>query len=637
MSHLINKITHNIEMTCTIMSGIAIILGLITSHFVHAFVSNSFFILAFLIGGYFSAKEGFNDLVIRHHLNVDILMLLATIGAALIGYWLEGALLIFIFSLSESLETMALSKSKEAITALLKLTPDIAHVIDATGTISDQETHSLAIGTSLLVKKGEAIPIDGVLTKGNALIDESAVTGEPLPVEKIIGDDVIGGTINVAEAFQMTVTVEKKDSLFAKVIQLVTDAEQNQTKTASFIEKIENSYVKVILMAVPIFIGVMPLLAGWTLAQSFYRGMILLTVASPCALIASAAPATIATISRGTKNGVLFKGGEVLDQIEQLNAIVFDKTGTLTEGKPTVTEQYYRHETHQSIVQSLIKTAEMHSTHPIAMAFMDTFDAIPTISLDSLHDATGQGFIIDMQHHQWRIGKSNFVLTTESQLTPNELHFVNNLNRKGMTLIYVSQDGELEAIFGLSDQIKQESRAVIHALHQHQIRTIMITGDHLASAQYIAEQIGIDDVIADCLPQDKAAHITRLQAQYGTIGMVGDGINDAPALALANVSVAMGSGTDIAMEASDIVLMHDDLSQIPFTIRLTKQMKSIVTMNIIFSLSVIVLLILSNLVEAINLPIGVIGHEGSTILVILNGIRLLMFEKSTSRSGNSIK
>lgn len=623
MKKLFNWIKGHPEMTMTIISGVLIIIGILLEHQQLNSLAYAIFIVAFIIGGYHSAKEGLTALFVERQLNVDILMLLATIGAGIIGYWLEGALLIFIFSLSESLEVMAMNKSYNAIASLMSLTPEVARRYQANGAIEEVATERLRVGDRVQVRKGEAVPIDGTLLSERAIINEAALTGEPLPVEKIIGDALIGGTINQAESIDMTVSVENENTLFAKVIRMVKEAQSSPSHTASLIAKIENTYVKIVLLAVPLFILGVYFLAGWTFTEAFYRGMVLLTVASPCALIASATPATLAAISRAAGNGILFKGGSSLDNTTRVKAIVFDKTGTLTEGKPSVAQAYYRREELAPQIDAVVKSVELHSTHPIAAALVHYLRDVSTVSVADMQDLTGYGMVVNALEGEWQIGKASFVLP-KAPLDSAEQATVQALESQGMTLVYVAYNQELVAYYALSDQLKKDSHMTIQALKTMGIRTIMLTGDRERTAHYIANQLGIDEVRANCLPADKATVIKELQAQYGEVAMVGDGVNDAPALALATVGIAMGSGTDIAMETADVVLMQDDLMQIPFSIRLSKRTQRIVLQNITFSLAVIACLITANVFQLINLPLGVIGHEGSTILVILNGLRLLM-------------
>jgi Cd2+/Zn2+-exporting ATPase len=621
-------IKQNREMTLTIISGCLIVIGFILNIQGHQAAVPTF-IVAFMIGGYFSFLNAYHDLVKEKKLNVDVLMILAAIGASIIGYWMEGALLIFIFSLAESLEAMSLAKTSAAISELMKVTPDVARKYTTNGEIVETPTTALAIGDRLQVRKGEAIPIDGQLDDFVAVVNEAAITGEPLAVTKYHGDDLIGGTINEEAAFDMTVTVEDQDTLFSKIIRMVEEAQASPSKTDSKIQQIEDTYVKVVLVAVPLFILLMPLLFHWSWEEAFYRGMVLLTVASPCALVASVAPANLSTISRSAKNGILFKGGDVIDRTTDVQAVVFDKTGTLTEGQPEVVNQYYHDETLKPLIDQLVKSAETSSTHPIATAFLNALPDVQTIPLHRLEDITGKGFSFAYNEKTWRIGNRQFALNEKgvSALSSSENEQVLQLEAAGKTVIFVSEEGQFQAYYALADRLKKEAKETIRFLHDLNIQTVMLTGDEERTANNIAQEIGIDDVRANLLPQEKATIIKDLQKEYGHVAMVGDGINDAPALATSDIGFALGSGTDVAMETADVVLIQDDLLQIPFSLSISKRTEKIVLQNIIFSVTVIILLIISNLLQTINLPLGVIGHEGSTILVILNSLRLLRYRK----------
>ncbi|SYZ79188.1 heavy metal translocating P-type ATPase [Trichococcus shcherbakoviae] len=614
----------NKAMIATMISGILIILGIVLQWQSFDTAAAIIFVLSFIIGGYKQAKEGFIDTFENKHLNVDILMVLAAVGASLIGYWMEGALLIFIFSLSGSLEEYATEKSTQAITALMNIVPEIAKRINPDGSIEDVAVKDLKVGDTLLVPKGASIPIDGTIASGQGLIDEAAISGESVPVEKTVGDDIFGSTINLSEALTMTVSKESKDTLFAKIIRMVEEAQKTPSKTASFINCIENTYVKIVLIFVPVMIAVFYFLLDWGWNESFYRGMVLLTVASPCALVASATPAVLSAISNAAKRGILFKGGIAIENFSAMDCIAFDKTGTLTEGKPVVTEASYLTGTDEKHIMSVVYALEHSSTHPIASALVQHLDTkeYEKSQMDSIQDLTGFGLAGEAFGSYWKIGKKTFVVTDEL----NEPPFVKEafaLQNEGKTVIYVSQDDKVVAYYALLDTPKSEAKDMIAFFKANGVHTIMITGDNEATGQTIGKQLGVDEIRANCLPEDKTTILKDLQAKYKLVGMVGDGVNDAPALANADIGIAMGEGTDIAMETADVVLMKSELDKLEYCYGLSKKLKKITMQNIIFSITVILILILSNLFQLINLPLGVVGHEGSTILVIMNSLRLL--------------
>lgn len=628
MKNRIEWIKQNTEMTLTIISGFLILTGFVLDAQNYIWTVPTF-IIAFVIGGYHSFLNAYHDLVVEKKLNVDVLMILAAIGASIIGYWAEGALLIFIFSLAESLEAMSMAKTSEAISELMKVTPDMARRYAEDGSIIEVATTDLKIGDRVQVRKGEAIPIDGHLNDLVAIVNEAAITGEPLAVTKYTDDELIGGTINEEAVFDMTVSVEDQDTLFSKIIRMVEEAQDSPSKADSKIQQIEDTYVKIVLAAVPLFIIAMPLLFHWSWEEAFYRGMVLLTVASPCALVASVAPANLSAISRATKNGILFKGGDVIDRATDIQAVIFDKTGTLTEGKPEIVSRFYHEDSEQLLINQLVKSAETSSTHPIATAFLNALPDTPVIPLMDLKDITGKGFEFTYKQATWRIGNRPFTLAENKQsvISLAENNRILQLEAEGKTVIFVSRNGYFKAFYALADILKKEAKETIERLHELDIQTIMLTGDEERTANYIADGIGIDDVRANLLPQDKASIVKELQDEYGSVAMVGDGINDAPALATADIGFALGSGTDVAMETADVVLIQDDLLQIPFSLSIANRTNRIVMQNIVFSITVIVLLIIFNLMQTINLPLGVIGHEGSTILVILNSLRLLRYRE----------
>jgi Cd2+/Zn2+-exporting ATPase len=607
-------------MIATILCFLLMILGFILEKTdnSYAFIS---YLLAIFFGGYKQTKEGLLDTIKNKHLNVDLLMALAAIGACIIGHWFEGAMLTFIFCLSGALEEYATNKSKKEISSLMNLQPKIALLVNQSGEAIETSVNALQIGDTVLVPKGSSIPIDGVLVSASSSIDESAITGESIPVEKGQNDELFGGTLNLGEAFTMTVTKTSDDSLFSKIIRLVDEAQNTPSKTASFIEKIENIYVKIVLIAVPLMIFIPYVFLGWSWAESFYRGMVLLVVASPCALVASATPATLAAISNGARNGVLFKGGIYLENLAALKAISFDKTGTLTQGMPIVTDAVFLEKSDEAI--NMLVTMERQSTHPLAQALMNRFEGQYTMIYEQLavKDITGFGMAAAKDGNHWQIGKGSF--NEHTVFDEHMQKMIDRLHEEGKTVIYLYKNEQVIAYFGLLDVPKPEAKQVLHFFKEAGIHTTMVTGDHQKTALAVARELEIDEIHANCLPEEKTALILKQKEAYGINAMVGDGINDAPALANAAIGVAMGGGTAIAMDVADMVLMQNELKKLQMSYLLSKKLKRIVTQNICFSVAVILLLILSNFFQILSLPFGVIGHEGSTILVILNGLRLL--------------
>ncbi|MBO0441929.1 heavy metal translocating P-type ATPase [Candidatus Enterococcus ikei] len=590
------------------------------------------FILAIVFGGFKQTKEGLVDTVENKHLNVDLLMALAAIGACIIGNWFEGAMLTFIFCLSGALEEYTTNKSKKEISSLMNMQPETALLLNEQGKTTEVAVNQLQINDLVLVPKGASIPIDGILSIGASPIDEAAISGESVPVEKRKDDPLFGGTINLGEAITMTVTKNSEDTLFAKIIRLVDEAQNTPSQTAGFIEKLENIYVKIVLIAIPLMILLPYLFLGWSWNESFYRGMVLLVVASPCALVASATPATLAAISNGARNGVLFKGGVYLENLASLKAIAFDKTGTLTRGVPVITDATFL--TNKQEALNILVAMERQSSHPLAQAIVTRFDTEITDIYKQIEvkNIIGFGMETTIGSTTWCIGKSSF--NDQTTINKNLLDQIEQLQNDGKTVICLFENQEIVAYFGLLDVPKPEAKKVINYFKEAGIHTTMITGDHDKTAAAVASELEIDQIYANCLPEDKTILIKEQKEQYGMNAMVGDGINDAPALANAAIGVAMGEGTDIAMDVADMVLMQNDLEKLQMSHLLSKKLKRVVTQNIVFSTGIIVLLILSNFFQIINLPLGVIGHEGSTIIVILNGLRMLKtvsIEKSSTK------
>lgn len=623
----------NIDLTLTIICGLLIALGFIFETNDQLIVANVTFSLAIVIGGFESAKEGIDTFKDEHKFDANFLMILAAIGACIIGHFSEGAILIFIFSLSHSLEHYTESKSRDAISELMKMVPETARKYQKDGSIIEVETKDLKVGDRIQVPKGEMVPIDGELIGQEAYLNEASITGESMPVYKAENDLIIGGTLNVGDSFDILVSVENADTLMAKIVTMVDQAQNNLSDRESLIGKIEGVFVKIVLIFVPLFILLTPWLLKWDFQTAFYRGMVMLTVASPCALVASASPAKLSAISRAARQGMILRGGNVLDLSADIDTVVFDKTGTLTLGLPSVTNAYYVVTEEEELINRIVKSAEATSTHPIANAFMRQFQNVELLEPDKIENITGHGFKLIHKGQVWKIGNRKLILDPShgDEFTKLEEKYITAFEEAGSTIVFVTCNDQLMAFFGITDPVKEDSAATVAALHEQGIETYMLTGDAEKNSFYIAKQIGIDQVRPNLLPGDKLEIIKDLQAAGKKVLMVGDGVNDAPALAIADVGMAMGSGTDVAMETADIILVKNDLNRLPYMLAMAKQTSRIIKQNIFLSLSVILLLIVVNVLQVINLPLGVVAHEGSTIIVILNGLRMLTFGKSFAR------
>ncbi|ARI78373.1 heavy metal translocating P-type ATPase [Halobacillus mangrovi] len=617
-----SPIKDHAELIAALLSGLLVLIAWMGESYFTASTYVTLHIIAFVIGGFAKAKEGLEETVKEKELNVELLMILAAIGSASIGYWTEGAILIFIFALSGALETYTMNKSQKELSSLMSLQPEEALKVTEEG-YETTSVASLQISDLILVKPGERVPADGIITKGETSIDESAITGESVPVTKGLSKEVFAGTVNLNGSIVVEVTKKSTDTLFQKIITMVQSAQSEKTPSQLFIERFESTYVKVVLLVVGVMLFLPHFLFGWSWMDTIYRAMILLVVASPCALVASIMPATLSAISNGARNGLLFKGGVHLENLAHLQAIAFDKTGTLTKGKPEVTDALYAEGEDEKSVLGVAASIEQQSNHPLAKAIVDfacRYD-ITLSNIDDMKDVSGNGVSARFNEETWKIGKADFVGKEEAAAFQNGIG--EELQKEGKTVIFVQRNESIAAIFALKDTVRKETKQAIETLKKRGVYTIMLTGDNPTTADAIAKEVGVDHFIPELLPEEKVNELKILKEHFDQVGMVGDGINDAPALATANVGIAMGEGTDVALETADVVLMKNDLPRISQAIHLSTRMNRIVKQNVVFSISVIMLLIISNFLQILDLPLGVIGHEGSTILVILNGLRLL--------------
>lgn len=617
------KIKEHKELIAAVLSGIIIFfawrmdsVGLETAAVI-AYIS------AYITGGYAKAKEGITETIRQRKLNVEILMILAAVGSAIIGYWTEGAILIFIFAMSGALETYAMNKSHREISALMELQPEEAWLVRGGFEPIRMAVSELKLGDHVLVKPGERIPIDGVIFKGHSTVDEAAITGESMPVTKEAGAQAYAGTVNLNSPLTIKMTKHSNETMFQKIIKLVESAQSEKSPSQQFIERFEGTYVKVVLVIVGLMLFVPHYLFEWDWSTTFYRAMVLLVVASPCALVASVMPATLASISNGARNGILFKGGIHLENMGGIKALAVDKTGTLTEGTPVVTDFLVREDIDSREALAILATIEGQSTHPLAQA-ISRYAAEKGIKVSkqaAIEDVPGHGIQATINQLDYKVGKPDFVGREEAHRFADGA--LAKLASEGKTVTFIRDEQGILGLIALKDIVRDEAKTAISSLQDLGIHVVMLTGDNNQTAGVIAKESGVNDYVAECLPETKVEYIQKYNKEYEGIGMVGDGINDAPALATATVGIAMGDGTDVALETADIVLMKNNLTKIEYAIRMSRQMQRIVKQNIVFSIGVILLLVISNFFQAINLPLGVIGHEGSTILVILNGLRML--------------
>lgn len=582
--------------------------------------SNTFFGLSFIVGGFYKAKEGVLDFIKYRVFNVDLLMVIAAIGSAVIGYWEEGAILIVIFSLSGALEEFVTARSTNALESLLKLVPEKAHKVEG-DTIVDVFLDSVEINDCVIVRPGERIPIDGVIIDGTTSIDQSTITGESIPIFAKENTNVFTGTLNLTHAITVKNTTRKEDTAVERVVKLIEEAETKQSKQEQFVKKFERIYVNVVLLS-SIFIFIIFLFAfQLSMHDAFYRTMVFLVVASPCAVVAATIPVTLSAISNGARHGILFKGGESVEKMSDVNFLAFDKTGTITQGTPTVTDTYFENERRD--LMSIALTLESKSTHPLAQAITAYLKAIGLSEkgISGVEDVPGYGVIASVGENIYKIGSYRHV--GESMMPDEIKQKTQQWLNQAKTLVYMSENDVVVGVFALQDEIRKNVSETISEMKQLGMRPMMLTGDNEATASYMAKQAGIDHYRANCLPETKVELIEQQKDAGKYTAMVGDGMNDGPAIAVAEIGIAMGSGSDLASGSADLVLMTNDLSKISYAYRLSKKHNRVIRQNILFALCVILTLVVSNLILGIELPFAVVFHEGSTILVILNGLRLL--------------
>ncbi|HHB90502.1 MAG TPA: cadmium-translocating P-type ATPase [Anaerolineae bacterium] len=584
-----------------------------------------FFVLAYLTGGHQGLKEALKDL--RHgHLNIDFLMITAAVGAALIGEWAEGATLLFLFTLAEALEDYAMDRTRSAVEALTKLRPNEATVRRGEDEVR-VPVEEVQVGEVVIVRPGEEIPLDGVVLQGETLVNQASITGESAPVHKGPGDDVFAGTMNLDGAIDVRVTKMAKDSTLAKIIEMVAEAQSQRAPTQRLIDRFAHPYALGVLISVGLVILAGTYGFGMPFQDVFYKAMTLLVVASPCALVISTPASVLSGIAAGARNGILFKGGVHLENTAKVNVLAFDKTGTLTYGRPVVTDVIALNGLGENELLRLVAAAEMRSEHPIAQAIVEEARKrqLDVPQPEAFRAIPGKGVRAQIAGRELIVGSHRIVREMGNGHREAPIPEVAlSLQREGKTTIFVLDGGDLLGVIAVADLPREDAAETIAALRSLGIKRIaMLTGDYEPVAQHIAQQLGVDEVYAELLPGDKVEIIRRLQ-DHGAVGMVGDGINDAPALALADVGVAMGAaGTDVAMETADIVLMADDLGKLPFTFRLARRARAIIYQNLAFSVAVIIALVITTFTVGLSLPLAVIGHEGSTIIVVLNGLRLL--------------
>ncbi len=579
----------------------------------------AFYVVSILIGGYHWTKEGLEELIEEKAIGIEILMIFATIGSAILGMWDEAAFLVFLYGAAEGLEEYTYAKTRHSIRKLLDLAPKEARLLREGKEITIPATE-IKSGNLFLVRPGESIPTDGIIIKGRSNINEAPVTGESVSVHKKEGMTVFAATMNLDGALEVKATAGFEDNTLSKMIHLVEEAQEQKGKAQAFIERFGRKYSPLVLFSAILMIAV-PWLMGLSVAFWAARAVVLLVAAAPCALIMSMPVAMASGIGKAGRSGVLIKGGAHLENLGKIKAVALDKTGTLTKGEPVVTD-IIPVEGNETVMLEIAYSIEKYSEHPLGRAIVqkaeqENIDPLPVYNFRSI---AGYGAQAEINGKTYFVGRQELIGSEHLDETIKKQ--INNLRKQGKTVIMVGTEKQVLSLIAVRDEIRPNAREVIDELHRMGIKVAMLTGDNEKTAQAFATELGIDDVRAGLKPEDKINAIVDIELQYGPTLMIGDGINDAPALARATIGMAMGvAGTDAAIEAADIALMGDDLGKVLFALRLGKKARTVSLQNIVFSLVVLAGLIPTAVIGMLTVASAVFFHEASELLAVANGLR----------------
>ena len=581
-------------------------------------------IVAILVGGLPTYKKGW--IALRNlNLNMNALMSIAVTGALLIGQWPEGAMVMFLFALAEVIEAKSLNRARNAIRGLLSLAPEKATVRQADDSWSEVDAASVPLDVQVRVRPGERIALDGVIVSGSSAVNQAPITGESLPVEKTEGDPVFAGTINETGSFEYRVTATATNSTLARIIHAVEAAQGARAPTQRFVDQFARIYTPAVFVVALSMAAVPPLLFGTPWFDAIYKALVLLVIACPCALIISTPVTIVSGLAAAARHGILIKGGVYLEEGRRLSALALDKTGTLTHGRPVQTDFVRLSDGDDAMVRSVAASLAERSDHPVSQAVARAADeaGIPRQIVDDFAAIPGRGVRGQVTGRNYQFG--NHRLIEDLKLCSPELESrLDALESQGKTVVLLADETDVLAIFAVADTVRGTSREAIAELHRLGVKTIMLTGDNPHTAQAIASQVGIDEARGNQLPEDKLAAIESLRSEFGKVGMVGDGINDAPALARADIGFAMGAaGTDTAIETADVALMDDDLRKLPLFVRISRATSSVLRQNIALALGIKAVFISLVFVGKATMWMAVFADMGASLLVVANGLRLL--------------
>lgn len=586
---------------------------------VHQAITISSYLISMAISGYSTFLKGAKNLL-RFKFNIDTLMTIALIGAIGIGEWKEATLVAILFGVNELLEGLGMEKARRSMEVLLQVAPKEATLIQD-GKETVVPIASLEVGNVVMVRAGEKIPSDGNVVEGKSSVNEAAITGESLPVEKSSGEPVFGGSINNEGVLKIKIEKAYQDSSLAKILHLVEEAQETKTPTELFINKFAKYYTPIIMAVAFLVTLIPPLFLGGDWKTWLYQGLAVLIVGCPCALILSSPIAIVAGITLNARNGILIKGGVFLELLGKIDTLAFDKTGTLTKGEPHVETTVVYDE---SRFYSIAAAIEKSSSHPLAKAIMKKMDdqGIKASDPDEIETISGQGIVAIVQGEKYWLGNEKSM--GHITITTTAREDINHFKENGLTLVIVADSQQILGMFGISDEIREESKEVIAAIHRAGIRhTVMLTGDHQKTAEKVAKLVGVTDYYGNLLPEDKVEKIKML-SQKGKVAMIGDGINDAPALATAQLGIAMGKGTDSAIETADIVLMQDHLGKLPEAIAIAKRVNWVVKINLSLALGLKLIALLLTIPGLLTLWMAILSDMGATVIVTLLSLTILI-------------
>lgn len=589
-------------------------------------LTKALYILAIIIGGFDLFKEGFSDLI-KLDFSMESLMTIAIIGAAFIGEWAEGSIVVILFAISEALERFSMDKARQSIRSLMDIAPKEA-LIRRNNVEQLVSVDKIDIDDIMIIKPGQKIAMDGLVINGHSSVNQAAITGESVPVEKQLDDEVFAGTLNEEGVLEVKVTKKVTDTTIAKIIHLVEEAQGERAPAQAFVDKFAKYYTPFIIIMALLIVVVPPLFFGGDWNKWLYQGLSILVVGCPCSLVISTPVSIVSAIGNAAKNGVLVKGGVYLEEIGHLRAIAFDKTGTLTKGKPVVTDFIATSSEIDINYLSIISSLESLSQHPLASAILNEADKTnvdyKSIQIEDFQSITGKGLTGIHQNIRYYIGSPKLFSASVIEETAVKVQY-RQFQEQGKTAMYFGTDEQILGVIAVADEVRDSSAAVISELHKLSIEhTIMLTGDNAKTAESIGKQLGVTEIKGDLMPQEKLDSIKALRTTYNKVAMVGDGINDAPALAASTVGIAMGgAGTDTALETADVALMGDDLQKLPFIVRLSRQTLKVIKQNITFSLGIKLLALLLVIPGWLTLWIAIVADMGATLLVTLNGLRLM--------------